>query len=572
MPSELDLKAQETLVAMTAPGQLLELTSVNKFGVDLPIFKNAPNNISDFFALFCMQHADKEFLIDGDIRLTFAEVYAAARALAGGLVEGHGVKKGDRIGIAARNSANWIILDMAITMAGGICTKLNGWWQGDELVEGMEDVGCSMVFADRQRGARISESGRDYSAELVFFEHDQMPLEGLKACLAKGGGAETPLPQMGPEDSATILFTSGSTGRSKGAYAEHRAVVQGAMSFVGAFAVIADIMTKAGTMPTVQPTAIVAVPLFHVTASVPLVLVSFAIGRKLVMMKRWDAEDAMRLIEKEKVTYFVGVPLMSMEIYSHPKVKDYDLSSCVSMAAGGAPRPVEHVKRIKEGMGEGFPIIGYGLTETNGVGCSNTNENYIEHPDSTGRATPPIVEVGILDDDGNAVPQGERGEVCIRTAANFTGYWNNDQATKEAFTDDGFFRSGDIGYFDEEGYLYIVDRKKEIIIRGGENISCQEVEDAVYSNAAVGEACVFGVEDERFGEVPALVYNVKDGESLSQDALLEFLKDKLAPFKMPVHIWQYDEPLPKLGTAKIAKIVIAKKHREMLDETKAGGG
>lgn len=567
MPSELDLKIRETLTAMTAPGQLLELDSVQKFGVDLPIFKNAPQNVADFLAYFCHQNADTEFLVDGDIRLTFGETYAAARALAGGLVEGYGVKKGDRIGIAARNSANWVILDMAITIAGGVSTKLNGWWQGDELADGIEDVSCSLVFADPQRAARLTELDRDTGAELLIFEHDKMPLDGLKVMLAKGGSAETAMPEIGPEDNATILFTSGSTGRSKGAYADHRSVVQGAMSFVGAVAVMVKIMEDAGTMPDIQPTAMVAVPLFHVTASVPLVLVSYAIGRKLVFLNKWDAEAAMKLIEKEKVTYFVGVPLMSMEIYSHPNLKDYDLSTCVSMAAGGAPRPVEHVKRIKEAMGEGFPIIGYGLTETNGVGCSNQNENYLAHPDSTGRATPPIVDVAILDDDGNEVPQGERGEVCIRTAANFTGYWNNEQATKEAFTDNGYFRSGDIGYFDDDAYLYIVDRKKEIIIRGGENISCQEVEAAIYSNTSIAEACIFGVDDERFGEVPALVYHVKNGHSVPQDELLAYLKDKLAPFKMPVHIWEYEEPLPKLGTAKIAKIVLAKKHRKMLAET-----
>ncbi|WP_367947435.1 class I adenylate-forming enzyme family protein [Sphingopyxis sp. BSNA05] len=363
---------------------------------------------------------------------------------------------------------------------------------------------------------------------------------------------------MAPEDNATILFTSGSTGRSKGAYAEHRSVVQGAMSFVGTVLVLVHIMEKQGKMPEGQPTAMVCVPLFHVTASVPLVLVSYAIGRKLVFLNKWDAEEAMRLIEKERVTYFVGVPLMSMEIYSHPHFDKYDLSSCVTMAAGGAPRPVEHVKRIKEKMGDGYPVIGYGLTETNGVGCSNQNENYLAKPDSTGRATPPIVDVAILDDDGNKMPQGERGEVCIRTAANFTGYWNNEEATKDAFTDDGYFRTGDIGYLDPEGYLFIVDRKKEIIIRGGENISCQEVEAAVYANPAVAEACIFGVPDERFGEVPALVYHTKDGHSLTDQELMEFLKHQLAPFKLPVHIWQYEEPLPKLGTAKIAKIVLAK--------------
>jgi len=565
--SELDMVIDKTLEALTQPGQLLELASINKYGVDMPIFQNAPQNVSDYFAYFCHQHADKEFLIDGDIRLTFGEAYAAARALAGGLVEGYGVKKGDRIGIAARNSANWIILDMAITMAGAISTKLNGWWRGDELADGIEDVGCSYVFADYQRAQRLVESKRTHGAELLIFEHDKLPLEGLKVMLEKGGGPDTPLPQMAPEDNATILFTSGSTGRSKGAYSEHRAVVQGAMSFVGTVLVLVNIMTKAGTMPEGQPTAMVCVPLFHVTASVPLVLVSYAIGRKLVMLNKWDAEEAMRLIEKERVTYFVGVPLMSMEIYSHPHLDKYDLSSCVTMAAGGAPRPVEHVRRIKEKMGDGYPVIGYGLTETNGVGCSNQNENYLAKPDSTGRATPPIVDVAILDDDGNRMAQGERGEVCIRTSANFTGYWNNEEATKDAFTDDGYFRTGDIGYLDPEDYLFIVDRKKEIIIRGGENISCQEVEAAVYANPAVAEACIFGVPDERFGEVPALVYHTKEGHSLPESELMESLKHQLAPFKLPVHIWQYDEPLPKLGTAKIAKIVLAKKHRDELAKT-----
>ncbi len=564
--SELDAVIDKTLEVLTQPGQLLELDTINKFGVDMPVFKNAPQNVSDYLAYFCQQHADKEFMVDGDIRLTFGETYAAARALAGGLVEGYGVQKGDRIGIAARNSANWVVLDMAITMAGGVSTKLNGWWQGDELADGIEDVGCSFVFADHQRARRLVESKRDHGAELLVFEHDKPPLEGLKVMLEKGGGAETPLPQMAPEDNATILFTSGSTGKSKGAYAEHRSVVQGAMSFVGTVLVLVTIMTKAGTMPEGQPTAMVCVPLFHVTASVPLVLVSYAIGRKLVFLNKWDAEEAMRLIEKERVTYFVGVPLMSMEIYSHPNLDKYDLSSCVTMAAGGAPRPVEHVRRIKEKMGDGFPVIGYGLTETNGVGCSNQNENYLTKPDSTGRATPPIVDVAILDDDGNKMPQGERGEVCIRTSANFTGYWNNEEATRDAFTDDGYFRTGDIGYLDPEDYLYIVDRKKEIIIRGGENISCQEVEAAIYANPAVAEACIFGVPDERFGEVPGLVYNTKDGHSLTDEQLLASLESQLAPYKMPVHIWQYDEPLPKLGTAKIAKIVIAKKHRDELAE------
>ncbi len=567
MPSEFDLKVRAVLEEMTAPGEMLELMQVERDGINLPMFRHAPPNLPGYFEHFCRQHGDVEFLVDGDVRLSFAETWDAARALAGGLVEGHGVKPGDHIGIAARNSANWIILYMAILAAGGVAVSLNGFWQGEELVQGINDVGCKLVFADAKRAERIVGAGADHDATLLLFQHGVLPLEGLSAVTAKGGGADTPLPAIGPLDPATILFTSGSTGRSKGAISNHRAVVQGTMSFVAAFAVVAEVMRRDGTLPNIQPTALLALPLFHVTAAVAVLTVSFALGRKIVLIKKWDAEEAMRLIEAEKVTYFVGVPLMSMEIYSHPDLDNYDLSSCFSMAAGGAPRPVEHVRRIKAKMGaNGFPIIGYGLTETNAVGASNQNENYIERPDSTGRATPPIVEIATFDDAGNRLPDGERGEIGIRSIANFSGYWQQPDATKAAFTRDGFFLTGDIGYLGDEGFLYIVDRKKDIIIRGGENISCQEVEDAAYAHPSLLEVSVFGVPDERYGEVPAMVYLAKPGETLEPDRLKDHLKESLAPFKLPAHIWCQNEPLPRLGTAKIDKITVAKRYRAKLQE------
>jgi acyl-CoA synthetase (AMP-forming)/AMP-acid ligase II len=309
-----------------------------------------------------------------------------------------------------------------------------------------------------------------------------------------------------------------------------------------------------------QPSALVNVPLFHVTASVPLVLQSYAIGRKLVMMPKWDAEDAMRIIEKERISYFVGVPLMSIELATHPKRHDYDLTSCTAFAAGGAPRPVDHVKKIRKEMSWGYPLLGYGLTETNGVGCGNFTENYLLKPTSTGPATKPLVEMAMLDDDGNHMPQGERGEVCIRTIANFNGYWDNEQATRDAFTDDGFFRTGDIGYLDKDGYLFIVDRKKDIIIRGGENISCPEVEAAAYEHDAISELSVFGIADDKYGEVPAIVYHTKNGVPLSADDFKAFLSPRLAPFKIPVHFWQEPEPLPRLGTQKIDRVTLRREY------------
>jgi acyl-CoA synthetase (AMP-forming)/AMP-acid ligase II len=555
----LDLAIDATINRLMANDGPLAVTYAEKNGVQMPVFAKAPGNMADYFAFFCATHADKEFLVDGDIRLSFAETYGAARALAGGLVEGHKLQKGERVGIAARNSANWIVAYMAIVMAGGVATLLNGWWQGGELSEGIRMVGCRFVLADEQRAARMA--GQDLGGcELLIINHDSLPLDGLSVLTAKGGGAATALPTLDPLDNATILYTSGSTGQSKGAVSDHRAVVQGAMSYVGQTLVFFELMSASGQSMPAQPSALVNVPLFHVTASIPLVLQSFAIGRKLVLMPKWDAEDAMRIIEKERITYFVGVPLMSIELATHPARHKYDLTSCTAFAAGGAPRPVEHVKKIRKEMSWGYPLLGYGLTETNGVGCGNFTDNYLEKPTSTGPATKPLVEVQMLDDDGNVLPQGERGEVGIRTIANFNGYWNNEEATREAFTTDGFFRTGDIGYLDEDGYLFIVDRKKDIIIRGGENISCPEVEAAAYEHDSIVELSVFGIADDKYGEVPGIVYYTKDGVTLTADELKAFLAPRLAPFKIPVHFWQVAEPLPRLGTQKIDRVTLRREY------------
>ncbi len=555
MPSELDLAINATIDRLMQNDGPLSVTHVEKYGVQLPMLAKAPANLNDYFAFFCATHGDKEFLVDGECRLSFAETYAAARVLAGGLVEGRKLQKGERVGIAARNSANWIVAYMAIIMAGGVATLLNGWWQGGELAEGIRMVGCRYVLADAQRAARLE--GHDIGAcDLLAFSHDCRPVDGLSVLTSQGGGASTPLPAIVPLDNATILYTSGSTGQSKGAVSDHRAVVQGAMSYVGQTLVFFELLTATGQSMPAQPSALVNVPLFHVTASVPLVLQSFAIGRKLVMMPKWDAEEAMRIIEKERISYFVGVPLMSIELATHPNRHKYDLTSCTAFAAGGAPRPVDHVKKIRKEMSWGYPLLGYGLTETNGVGCGNFTENYLAKPTSTGPATKPLVEVEMLDDDGNIMPQGERGEVCIRTIANFNGYWDNEEATRDAFTTDGFFRTGDIGYLDEDGYLFIVDRKKDIIIRGGENISCPEVEAAAYEHDSIVELSVFGIADDKYGEVPGIVYHTKDGVALSEEDLKAFLAPRLAPFKIPVHFWQAHEPLPRLGTQKIDRVAL----------------
>ncbi|MEW4449276.1 class I adenylate-forming enzyme family protein [Qipengyuania sp. JC766] len=552
MPTELDNALEKIVAGLTQPGMPFETTPFEKFGVEMPAFKGAPPSLAHYLAHFCNEHKDVPFVVDGDVRLTFGEIYAHAAAVAAGLANEHGVKKGDRVGIAARNSANWMIAHMGVVMAGGCATLLNGFWSGEELAYGIRLCECDLVLADPQRAKRIQ--GTDHPAKVVVIEHGD-PATGLAAIRGEGDTAMAMLGELGPDDLCTILYTSGSTGQSKGAYSDHRGVVHGVMSYISQTAMSKLYLESTGEDLSRQPCALVAVPLFHVTGEIPLWLQSFGIGRKLVLMPKWDAREALRLMEAEKVTYFVGVPLMSYEIASHPEREQFDLSACKSFAAGGAPRPVEHVNKIKEAFPGGFPLLGYGLTETNAVGCGNFNENYLAKPGSTGRASEPLVDLAILDDAGRPLPQGETGEVCIRTVANFLGYWKNEEATREAFTDDGYFRTGDLGYLDEDGYLFIVDRKKDIIIRGGENISCIEVEEAIYANEGIAECSVFGLPDERFGEIPAAVYLPKSGVDMAPDDLRDFLLASIAPFKVPraEHIWRAGETLPRLGTQKVDK-------------------
>ena len=558
MPTELDKDIQRINAALTAPGQMFETRAVERRGVEMPAFVNAPPSLAHYFAHFVGQHRDTLFIVDGDQRLTFGEIYEAAARVADGLATRHGMKKGDRVGIAARNSANWIAGYMGVLMGGGCASLLNGWWTGEELAFGIDLCECTIVLADRQRAERLS--GVPHGAKLVVFDHDGPPAVGLEPVWGEGDTATRMLEELGPDDLATMLYTSGSTGSPKGAYSDHLGKVSAVMNYIAQTATIVQLFTEKGEMPTVQPSALVNVPLFHVTGEVPVFLQSFAMGRKLVLMPKWDATEALRLLEKEQITYFVGVPLMSYELATHPDRDKYDLSACKTFAGGGAPRPPEHVTKIKEAFSEGFPVLGYGLTETNGVGCGNMNENYLAKPGSTGTASKPLVDLAILDDAGKPVPQGQVGEISMRSACNFLGYWRNEEATEAAFTADAYFRTGDLGYLDEDEYLFIVDRKKDIIIRGGENIACAEVEAEIYACPAVAEASVFGMPNDRLGEVPVAVIYPHEDSDLTDEELRAFLEPRISAFKIPARFIFVNDPLPKLGTGKIDRVAIKAQH------------
>ncbi|MBB3764541.1 class I adenylate-forming enzyme family protein [Sphingomicrobium lutaoense] len=547
MASALDQKYDAVLAAVVGEGGRL------KIGQDAEgraIVTNFPDNFPLFFKTFCALNGETEAIVTPAERLTFAELDQLSDRLATALVA-RGIRKGDRVAIAMKNCAAWVVSYMAVLKAGGIATLMNGWWQRRELEHAFTLTEPALTLADAPRAERIREIEGEWKVETIDI---YAPVEEGLAELLKKASADVALPEVSGDDDATILFTSGSTGEAKGALSTHRQVITGVYAYALSLMVLLGILQSENRPPKNPPKTLLSVPLFHVTGEVPVLLNSFVVGRTMVLMDRWDAEEAMRLIEKEKVTYFIGVPTMSLELMNHPDREKYDLSSLTDVAAGGAPRPVAHVKRLQEEMGDSQPALGYGLTETNAVGCTNFWDNYGAKPKSTGRPQHPLVELKIIDDQGNELPVGGVGEICIRSAASIKGYWRNPAATKAAFTEDGYLKTGDIGMLDEDGYLYIVDRKKDIIIRGGENIAAAEVEAAIYAHEAVAEAAVFGVADDRLGEVPIAILHLHEGQQLSADEMCEFLSDKLAAFKIPDRILFVDKPLPRLGTGKIDRV------------------
>jgi acyl-CoA synthetase (AMP-forming)/AMP-acid ligase II len=542
MPSELDRRFDDILATVTGPGGRLV---IGRDEQGRAIVENFPATVPELFRTFCDINAASEAVVAGDERLTFADLDRISERLARGLMA-RGIRKGDRVAIAMRNCPAWILSYMAILKAGGIATLLNGWWEAPEMEHAITLTDPKLIIGDAPRCKRIAERCQNRDVLCLPIE---LPAGQALAELLEEADDTISLPEIAPEDDATILFTSGSTGESKGALSTHRAVTTGTYAYSIGLIVLLGILTEDGTASPYQPKTLLSVPLFHVTGEVPVLLNSFVIGRCMVVMRKWDALEALKLIEREKVTYFVGVPTMSLELMSHPERHRFDLSSLRDITAGGAPRPVSHVERLREEFPNAQPALGYGLTETNAVGCINFWGNYAAKPASTGRSQQPLVEVGILGAEDRLLPAREVGEIGIRTAANIKGYWRNSQATAAAISPAGYVRTGDIGYLDEDGYLFIVDRKKEIIIRGGENISAAEVEAECYACPAVAEAAVFGAPDERLGEVPVAVIHSK--AALTEGELRTFLEERIARFKVPQRIIFSDEPLPRLGTGKI---------------------
>jgi long-chain acyl-CoA synthetase len=525
-------------------------------GVPTKVVNSAPPLLKNLFDLARLR-GDQLYIVYEDEHYTFAQTMERVDAVGSMLVNRYGVQKGDRVAIAMRNYPEWIFSFVAITSIGAVAVPLNAWWTAEELEYGLADSGAKVVIADQERVDRIvgAKDRLGLSIVGVRLTSDLEGVDRYEDVLPLGD----PLPEVeiDTDDDATILYTSGTTGNPKGAVSTHRAIVHAMMAFACRAAIDRarqgdEPATKGDDDgPTYPPCSILTVPLFHVTGCVPVMIGSFVSGSKLVIMYKWDPGRALELIERERVTQFVGVPTMSWDMLEHPDFDKYDTSSLQSVGGGGAPAPAELVKRIEGNFSRGRPTIGYGMTETNAYGPGNSGDDYVSHPTSAGRVVP-FVDLRVTDPDGNELPRGEIGEIWFRGAHLIRGYWNRPEATAETIVD-GWLRSGDIGYIDEEGFVYVVDRAKDMVLRGGENVYCAEVESAIYEHPNVHEAAVFGLPHERLGEEVAAAVMPKPGTTIDVDELREFLSERLAAFKVPTQIFLHDEPLPRNAAGKILK-------------------
>jgi len=546
----------EASAVLTAPGQPFELIDASVNGITMQVFKNAPPHLGYVFGA-ARQHGDKPFLVYEDERVSFTEAMQQVDALSCLLVNTYGIKKGDRVAVAMRNYPEWVMSFAAIISVGAVSVSMNSWWTADEMEFALEDSGSKVLICDDQRLAlAYSFCQKQKIAMLLVRAEGDVPAGVGQWEKDLPLGSAHPGADISPDDDATILYTSGTTGRPKGAVSTHRAIISALMGFSLRLA-IDNLREGSKPDPNALPTSfILIVPLFHVTGCIPVMMSCWVAGLKLVIMYKWDAEKALELISREKVTNFVGVPTQSWDLVNHPRFNEFDMSSMRAIGGGGAPAPAALVDKVSKSFTGGGPQLGYGMTETNAFGPGNRGADYITHPTSTGRTCLPM-KLEVRDEQLRPLPVGERGEIWFFGPTLIRGYWNRPDATAETIVD-GWLRSGDIGRVDEDGFVYVEDRVKDMILRGGENIFCAEVESSIYEHPKVHEVAVFGVPHERLGEEVAVAILPNDGADLTPEEIWTFLDGKIANYKIPAHVIVMKEALPRNAAGKFLK-------REMQD-------
>ncbi len=559
LPAPTRDEVTEAGLKIMAENPFFEVGEAEIRGATFRVFKNAPNN-TDGLLFMCDLHADKTAVVSGDVRWSFADLARESRAVAAGLVK-MGVKKGDLVATATRNTPEFMATYLGATLLGAVIVPLNGWWTPHEMEFALGDCGAKVVLVDGEQAFKFLPLKEKFGLTLISGTGEFEGQDRTWASIRDDGTGETPPGgAVEPDDLMSIMYTSGSTGDPKGVMLTHRGAWSVLLSF--AFVMSAAKETERGAAMAERAgdlAILVSVPLFHVTGSHPVFMLSLILGRKMVLMRSWKPQDAVRLIQQEKITNFVGVPTMSHELMLAAEEMGVTLDTLTDLSAGGAKRPAAHVKRLADSFKSAYSSTGYGLSETSALGTYNGLMDYQKKPGSCGRAVPPLTDVRIAGPNGEDVATGEPGEVWIKTPGVFAGYLNLPEETAKSLTPDGWFKTGDVGTMDEDGFVTIVDRIKDMIVRGGENVACLEVEAAMVKHPAILEAAVFAVPDERLGEAVGAAIYTRPGEDVTLDELDDFLEGDLAAFKRPEHLWHFNEPLPRGGTEKIDKPGLRKK-------------
>ena len=549
---------------LTAPGAQFATTTIEVRGVPIKVFENALPSMRAVWEL-ARGYGDRDYIVYEDERLTYADADARIRALATRLRDDHGVQPGDRVAIAMRNYPEWVLGYWAIVSIGAACVGMNAWWTTEEMEYGLSDSRPKVLIADRERVERVLpvldglRSAGPLQLLTVRYDGDLPDAAERWEDVIDPAGAPAELPpvDIDPDDDACIFYTSGTTGFPKGAQLTHRGSVHNLLNIAFMAAVAGLAAAKAGESPPAatgeakQNVFMAPTPLFHVTANNCLLHPATISGSRILFTYKWDAGRALELIEREGVTNFSGVPTMSRELLMHPDWERRDTSTLAGMGGGGAPLQPDLVEKIDKSLSGGAPSTGYGLTETHGIVTGNSGGLYVAKPASCGRVVPTL-EAKLVDEFDNEVAEGETGELCVRGAIVIKGYLNRPEATADAIRD-GWFHTGDVARIDEDGFVFIVDRIKDMVLRGGENVYCSEVEAAIYGLDGVAEVAVFGVPDDRLGEIVGAAIVMAPGATMTEEELRGRLVDHLAKFKIPERVWFLNDSLPRNANGKFVK-------------------
>ena len=535
---------------LTAEGKAYELVPAQAWGRSIRVFRAAPPQLRD---LYEAARSDLPFLVYGEERSSFEEVWQESCKLAHYLVNDCGIVPGDRVAISMRNYPEWVTTFMAATSVGAIAVAMNALWQPEEMAYGLRDSGSKVLFCDAERLARLGKQSEKFDELRIVCVRAATAVDSatarLEDVLMSGSLDQMPETATQPNDPATIFYTSGSTGAPKGVVSSHRNIVNALMSWELDAHVAAHLAGRTISPPDRQAATLLGVPLFHVTGSHAVFLSSYRSQRRMVGMHKWDVEEAAALIERERISTLVAPAAMTGDLVATAMTTGHDLSSLDLVGGGGAPRAPEQVRGIDKAFKRAKPNTGWGMTETNAIGTGIAGRDYLEHPESSGRVSA-LLDLRIVLDSGAEANPEERGELQVRGASVFRGYWNRDDANAETF-DGEWMRTGDVAYLDPDGYLVIVDRIKDLVIRGGENIGCGGVESALLEHPDVVEASVYGVPDARLGEeVGATIYTTG---GLTEDEIRAFLSSRLSRFAIPRYLRFVAAPLPRTASGKILK-------------------